>query len=132
MPSFQEITLIGHLGKNPETRNLESGNVTTFSLAVTEKWKTKDGEQKEDTEWFNIEAWGKQGEVLATYLQQGSAIFLKGRIKTDTWEKDGVKQYRQKVRVTSFQFLGGKTDSTPNTGSSNNDTQVEGEDALPF
>lgn len=125
MPNYQKIQIMGHLGKDPETRHLESGNsVTTFPLACTEKWKDKNGEQREKTEWFNIEAWGKQGEILAQYLKIGSAIFVEGKQETDVWENnEGVKQYRQKVRVSSFQFLGGKSqdESAPNTGNNSDD-----------
>jgi len=104
---------IGNLGKDPEIRYLESGNsVCNFSIACSEKWKDKDGQQKEHTEWVNIEVWGKLAEVCAEYLHAGKQVFIEGKIKTDTYEKDGEKKYRTKVVAHTMKMLGGKAAGT--------------------
>ena len=131
-----KVILIGHLGQDPETRYVPSGAaVTTFSIAVTESWKDKQtGEQKERTEWVNIEVWGKIAEACAKYLHKGSQCYVEGQLKTDSWEdKDtGEKKYRTKVHSHTVQFLSGSSnqDSAPKPKPK---PQPEGfDDDIPF
>ncbi|MCA2002801.1 MAG: single-stranded DNA-binding protein [Chloroflexi bacterium] len=106
MPSLNRVQLIGRLGKDPETKFTPSGKkVTHFSLAVGSRWKDKSGETKESTEWFNIEAWGRLGEVCQEYLKKGSLVFLEGRLKTDKYEDKGETRYFTKVVAQTLQFL---------------------------
>jgi single-strand DNA-binding protein len=106
MPTLNRVQLIGHLGRDPETRFTPNGKkVTTFSLAVSNRWKDKSGEAKESTEWVNIEAWGRLGEVCQEYLKKGSLIFLEGRLKTDKYEDKGETKYFTKVVAQTLQFL---------------------------
>ena len=87
MPTLNRVQLIGRLGKEPESKFTPTGKkVTHFSLAVSNRWKDKNGETKESTEWVNIEAWGRLGEVCQEYLKKGSLISLEGRLKTDKYE----------------------------------------------
>ena len=87
MPALNRVQLIGRLGKDPESRYTTTGKrVTNFSLAVSNRWKGKDSETKEYTEWVNIEAWERLGEVCQEYLKKGSLIYLEGRLKTDKYE----------------------------------------------
>jgi len=79
--------------------------VTHFSLAVSNRWRDKSGEMKESTEWVNIEAWGRLGEVCQEYLKKGSLIFLEGRLKTDKYEDKGETRYYTKVVALTLQFL---------------------------
>jgi single-strand DNA-binding protein len=115
MPSLNRIQLIGHLGKDPESRFMPSGkNVAHFSLAVSERWKTADGESKENTEWVNVEAWNRLGEICQQYLHKGSLIYLEGRLKTDKYEdKGGETKYYTKVVAVSMQMLDRKPGDEP-------------------
>ena len=98
MPALNRIQLIGRLGRDPEGKFTPTGKqVTHFSLAVTNRWKTRDGETKEYTEWINIEAWGRLGEVCREYLKKGSLVYLEGRLRTDRYEDQGENKYYTKV-----------------------------------
>ncbi len=106
MPSLNRVQLIGRLGKDPESRFTPTGKkVTSFSLAVGQRWKGADGKVKEQTEWFNIEAWGRIGEICQQYLQKGRLVFIEGRLKTDRYEDKGETKYFTKVVATSMQML---------------------------
>ncbi len=106
MPTLNRVQLIGRLGRDPETKFTPTGKkVTTFSLAVGNRWKDKSGETKESTEWVNIEAWGRLGEVCQEYLKKGSLVFLEGRLKTDKYEDKGETRYFTKVVAQSLEFL---------------------------
>jgi single-strand DNA-binding protein len=107
MPSLNRVQLIGRLGKDPESRFTPTGkNVTHFSLAVSERWKSAEGESKENTEWVNVEAWGRLGEICQQYLHKGKLVFLEGRLKTDKFEdKSGEAKYYTKVVAVSMQML---------------------------
>jgi single-strand DNA-binding protein len=115
MPALNRVQLIGRLGKAPETRFTPTGKkVTHFSLAVGQRWKTAEGEAKESTEWVNIEAWGRLGEVCQEYLRKGSLIFLEGRLKTDKYDdKSGETKYFTKVVAVAMQMLDRKQGEEP-------------------
>jgi len=106
MPALNRVQLIGRLGKDPDGKFTPTGKqVTHFSLAVTNRWKTKDGETKEYTEWINIEAWGRLGEVCKEYLKKGSLVYLDGRLKTDRYEDKGETKFFSKVVALQMQML---------------------------
>ncbi|HJX81061.1 MAG TPA: single-stranded DNA-binding protein [Candidatus Udaeobacter sp.] len=106
MPALNHVQLIGRLGKDPEGKFTPTGKqVTRFSLAVTNRWKTRDGETKEYTEWINIEAWGRLGQVCQEYLKKGSLVYLDGRLKTDRYEDQGESKYFSKVVALQMQML---------------------------
>jgi single-strand DNA-binding protein len=114
MPALNRVQLIGRLGKDPESRFTPTGKkVAHFSLAVSNRWKSADGEMKEYTEWVNIEAWGRLGEVCQQYLHKGSLIYLEGRLKTDKYEDKGEAKYYTKVVALLMQMLDKKTDEEP-------------------
>jgi single-strand DNA-binding protein len=115
MPTLNRIQLIGRLGKDPESHFTPTGkSVAHFSLAVSERWKTADGESRENTEWVNVEAWGRLGEVCQQYLHKGSLIYLEGRLKTDKYEdKGGETKYFTKVVAVSMQMLDRKPGEEP-------------------
>jgi len=139
-----KVIAIGNLGKDPETRYVPSGAaVTNFSIAVSETWKDKQtGEQKERTEWINVEVWGKAAEACAKYLSKGSQCYIEGKLQTDSWDdKDtGQKRYRTKVRADTVQFLdskrsGGERDQDglpPASRQQADDKQQEFDDDIPF
>lgn len=106
MPTLNRVQLIGRLGKDPESKFTPTGKkVCHFSLAVTNRWKDKSGETKESTEWVNIEAWGRLGEVCQEFLKKGSLIFVEGRLKTDKYEEKGETKFFTKIVAQSLQFL---------------------------
>lgn len=104
---MNKVMIIGYLGRDPETRYTPSGaTVCEFSVATTEKWRDKQsGEMKEETEWFNVVAWNRQAEVCGEYLRKGSRVFVEGKQQTDTWEQEGQKRYRTKLKLDRFEFL---------------------------
>ena len=114
MPSLNRVQLIGRLGKDPESRSTPTGKkVTHFSLAVSQRWKSAEGE-KEYTEWVNVEAWGRLGEVCQQYLHKGSLVFIEGRLKTDKYEdKGGETKYYTKVVAVSMQMMDRKPEEEP-------------------
>ena len=115
MPSLNHVQLIGRLGRDPEARSTPTGKkVTHFSLAISQRWKSAEGENKEATEWVNVEAWGRLGEVCQQYLHKGSLVFIEGRLKTDKYEdKGGETKYYTKVVAVSMQMLEGKPEEEP-------------------
>ncbi len=114
MPALNRVQLIGRLGKDPETRFTPNGKkVANFSLAVGERWKTTEGEAKEHTEWFNIEAWGRLGEICQQYLHKGSLAYIEGRLRTDRVEDKGETKYYTKVIALSMQMLDRKPAEEP-------------------
>jgi single-strand DNA-binding protein len=108
MPTLNRVQLIGRLGRDPESKFTPTGKkVCHFSLAVSSRWKDKSGETRESTEWVNIEAWGRLGEVCQEYLKKGSLIFVEGRLKTDKYEdrESGETKYYTKIVAQTLQFL---------------------------
>jgi len=111
MPSLNKAIIMGHLGKDPETRSLTDGSaVCNFSIATSEKWKDKNsGEMKEATEWHRINAFGKLAEVCGKYLKKGALVYVEGKIQTRKWkDKDGNDRYSTEIRAEEMKMLGGK------------------------
>lgn len=109
MPALNRVQLIGYLGKDPETRFTPTGKkVAHFSVAVTQRWKSG-GESKEYTEWINVEAWGRLGEICQQYLHKGSLVYIEGRLKTDRHEEKGETRYFTKVVALLMQMLDRKS-----------------------
>ena len=109
--SVNKVILIGNLGRDPEIRYLPSGQtVASFSLATTERFKGRDGQMKDQTEWHNVVVWGKQAETCGQYLKKGRQVYIEGRLTTRQWEaKDGSgKRSRTEVVAQRVQFLGGR------------------------
>ena len=114
MPALNRVQLIGRLGKDPESKFTPTGKkVTHFSLSVSQRWKSS-GEMKEFTEWVNIEAWGRLGEVCQEYLKKGSLVYLEGRLKTEKYDdKSGDTRYFTKIVALGLQFLDKKDKDEP-------------------
>jgi len=106
MPALNRVQLIGYLGRDPETRLTPNGKkVCNFSVAVDRRWRNAEGETKKATDWFNVEAWGRLGEVCQEYLGKGSLVYIEGRLKVDQYEKEGEKRYATKVVALTMQML---------------------------
>ncbi len=114
MPGLNRVQLIGYLGRDPETRFTPTGKqYTTFSVAVTRRWKGSNGEPKEATDWFNIEAWGRLAEICQNYLNKGRLVFVEGRLHTDRYEQDGQTRYFTKVIASQMQILDRRPEEDP-------------------
>ncbi len=106
MVGLNRIQLIGRLGRDPELKNINGGKkVCSFSLAVNRRWKDREGEPREVTDWFNIEAWDRLAEICGEFLKKGSLIFLEGRLQTDSYEENGSPRYFTKVIPSQMQML---------------------------
>jgi len=107
--SLNKILIIGHLEKDPEIRYLPSGKPTAnFSVAANHKYKTE-GEVKEETEWFNIVAYGRLAEICSEFLKKGRPVFIEGRLKTRNWvDSNGNKHYRTEVIAEGMRLIGSR------------------------
>jgi single-strand DNA-binding protein len=130
MASVNKAIIVGNLGKDPEMRYTPNGDpIASFSVATTEKWKGKDGQQQEKTEWHNITIFGKLAEVCGEYLKKGSSVYLEGRIQTDKYtDKQGVEKYSTKIIADRMQMLGGKPEGSP---SKTAETKADGKKGKP-
>ena len=125
MASVNKAILIGNLGKDPELRYTSSGQaVASFSLATTDRYKDKDGNWQERTDWHNIVVWGRQGETAKEYLSKGRSAYIEGRIQTRSYDdKDGNKKWITEIVASRVQFLGGRGEGgSKSAESSNSDT----------
>ncbi len=107
---MNKIIVIGHLGRDPEMRYTPNGQaVTSFSVASSRRYTTSSGEQREETEWFNVSAWGKLGETCNQYLAKGRQVYVEGRLSSRTYEgRDGQTRTSLDIALTDVQFLGGR------------------------
>lgn len=108
---MNKVLLIGHVGKTPEIRYLETPDhpkVAQFTLATTEARKAKDGTVTKITEWHNIVAWRGVADFVEKYIQKGSQVFIEGSLRTRSWESKGQKVYRTEIIAENLQFVGRK------------------------
>jgi len=110
MASVNKVILVGNLGRDPELRYTQSGQaVANFTLATNEKWKDKEGNSQERTEWHRIIVWGKTAENCAQYLQKGRSVYVEGRLQTRDWEdREGNKRTTTEIVAQIVNFLGGR------------------------
>lgn len=113
--SLNKVMLIGNCGKDPDVRHLESGSVTaSFTLATTERYKDRNGDTKEQTEWHNIVCWRGLAEIAEKYVRKGTPLFIEGRLRYRSYnDKDGNLRYITEIQADSFQMLGKKSDNQP-------------------
>ena len=107
---LNSVTLIGNLGKDPESRFMPNGEqVVSFSLATSRSWKNKQSGQREtESEWHRITIFGKLGEIAVKYLKKGSKVYLQGRLKTQKYQKNGVDTYATSIIADEMIMLDGK------------------------
>ncbi len=148
---INKVTLIGHLGKDPEVRYLEKDRVVAnLTLATNERYNDRNGNRVETTEWHNLEMWDGLAKVAEKYLKKGSLVYVEGKLKTEEWEKDGIKRYTTRIRVTTMNMMdkasgsSNKTATAPTSSQESsqsiakqNDDAVDsiidsGDDDLPF
>jgi len=111
MSGVNKVILIGRLGKDPEVRNLDNGAVVAnFSIATSESYKDRTtGEKKEITEWHNIVVWRGLAEISQKYLHKGDMVYIEGKLRTRSWEKDGVTRYTTEIVADNMNMLSPKT-----------------------
>ncbi|WCJ58769.1 single-stranded DNA-binding protein [Fontisphaera persica] len=119
MASYNKVLLIGNLTRDPELKYTPKGTaVARLGLAVNRRWRSESGEEKEEVTFVDIDAFGRQAEVLAQYLKKGRPLFVEGRLRLDTWEDKNTRQKRSQLRVVleGFSFLdsGGRADAPAN------------------
>jgi single-strand DNA-binding protein len=104
---MNKAMIIGNLGAKPEIRYLSSGQaVAELRVATTERWKSRDGERQEKTEWHRCVIWGKAAENAARYLDKGSKVYCEGRLQTRSWDdKDGIKRYTTEIVIDRMEYL---------------------------
>ncbi|MDB5151078.1 MAG: ssb [Mucilaginibacter sp.] len=129
MSGINKVILVGHLGKDPEVRNLEGGvSVTSFPLATSETFN-KDGRKVEQTEWHNIVMWRGLAEVAARFLSKGKLVYIEGKLRTRSFEdKEGLKKYTTEIVAENFTMLGRKSDfenESPKSSSKNGDAFID-------
>ena len=145
MASINKVILVGRLGKDPEVKATPSGStVAKFSLATDEKFTDREGNKQERTEWHNVIAWGKLGEICGQYLRKGKLVYIEGKIRTDSWEDKETKQkrYRTEIIADTMQMLdrkgddegggGGYTGARKGTSSSSSSAPEMDDDEVPF
>ncbi len=137
MASLNRVELIGNVGRDPEIVVFSNGgSVAKFSIATSEKWKNKDGEQQEETQWHNVEVFGKLADVVNSYVTKGKQIYVAGQVVYDKWEdKDGNNRTSTKIKVTGFDgkliLLGSKGDRQTSAPAQTQEPVDSGSD-IPF
>jgi single-strand DNA-binding protein len=135
MKCLNRVMVIGYVGRDPEMRYTSSGRaVTSFSVGTTRKWTGSEGESREETEWFNVVAWGDLAEISKQYVGKGQPVYVEGRLQTRSWDdQEGKKRYRtelvaQEVIVLSRRSEGDGGYDHPET----EQIASVGEDEFPF
>ena len=112
MSSLNRVTIMGNLGKDPETRYTQGGDaVCNITVATSETWKDKNGEKQEKTEWHRIVFFGRQAEIAGEYLKKGRPVLVEGKLQTRKWtDKDGVEKYSTEIVASNLVLMGGRDD----------------------
>ncbi len=116
--NFNKVILMGNLTRDIELRHGGPSNtaIAKLGIAVNRRWRTAEGENREETTFVDCDAFGRTAEVLSQYLKKGRPIFIEGHLRLDTWEKEGQKQSKLKVVIDSFQFVDSKEGGGPSEG----------------
>lgn len=119
MDGLNEVKLIGNVGKDVELKHLENDRkVARIVVATNKTYKKQNGEKESKTEWHNVEFWGDTAQFCANYVKKGMLLYVCGELRTDSYEKDGAKQYRTKIAGSEVKILssGNSGPSTPSNG----------------
>jgi single-strand DNA-binding protein len=117
--SVNKVILIGNLGKDPEVKYTPQGTpVAKFSLATNERFKDKDGNWQDRTEWHNITAWARTAEIVGEYVKKGSKVYIEGSLRTHSWDDktSGQKKYMTEIVVNDLVLLGGRGEGGGSSG----------------
>jgi single-strand DNA-binding protein len=110
MPNLNRVTLVGHLGGDPETKPAGATTVTKFNLAVTDRWRDKADEKQEHTNWIPVSVWNGRGENLPNYIKKGSCVLVEGSLRVTSYDEAGSKRYFTEVVASNVVFLDKKGD----------------------
>jgi len=128
------VTLIGHLGGDPEVKNYAGDKKkASFSIATTDTYKNNKGDKVSDTQWHNIVIWGKTAEALHEFLVKGRQVYIEGKLTSREWEKDGVKRRTTEVKADRVLLLGSAANRpTAGAGDTPGTVAAPDEDSIPF
>lgn len=112
---MNKAILIGRVGQDPESKDVNGSTVVNLSVATDESYKDKSGQKVEQTEWHKVNAWGRLAEIIVQYVKKGDLICIEGKIQTRKYEKDGVTHYMTEIRANEMKMLGSRPaqESTP-------------------
>jgi single-strand DNA-binding protein len=132
MASVNKVILVGNVGRDPELRYTQSGQpVASFSIATNERFKDRDGNWKDRTEWHRIVAWARLAEICGEYLKKGSPVYIEGRIQTRDWEdKEGNKRQTTEIVALTMQMLGRRGEGGGPTMGGDDQSRAAGDDPL--
>lgn len=127
--SVNKVMLVGRLGQDPDVRYMPNETaVCNFSLATSRRYKNKDGERVENTEWHRVVMFGKLAEIAKEYVKKGSQIYIEGRLQTRKWQtKEGQDRYTTEIVAENMTMLGGRSDATGGSNQSSNDSEFSQE-----
>ena len=130
---YQRTVVVGHLGRDPEMRYTQEGTpVTSFNVATTRRWTSREGEAREETTWFRVSAWGRQAEVCNQYLSKGRLVLVEGTVNASAWKgRDGEARASLELRAERVVFLGGRGEPVEADTGAEVGEDV-GEDEIPF
>ena len=134
MASYNKVILLGNLTRDPELRYTPKGTASArLGMAVNRSYKTETGETREEVTFVDIDAWGKQAELIAQYLRKGNPLFVEGRLKLDQWDDKTSGQKRSAIRVVmeNFQFVGGRAEGRPTGGPPSSGQSASASPAAP-
>jgi single-strand DNA-binding protein len=126
---LNKVMVIGHAGRDPEMRYIPSGKpVTSFSVATSRSWTNSEGERRQETEWFNVVAWGNLAEICKQHIRKGQQVYVEGRLQTRSWEDhEGRKRFRTELVANEMILLGERRGASEAAESTD-----EGEEEFPF
>lgn len=125
MDGLNEVKLIGNVGKDVELRHLENDRkVATIVLATNKTYKKQNGEKESKTEWHNVEFWGDTAQFCGNYVKKGMLLYVCGELRTDSYEKDGVKRYRTKIAGSEIKILANASAGTSSTTNVSDSTEA--------
>jgi single-strand DNA-binding protein len=126
---LNKVMVIGHAGRDPEMRYIPSGKpVTSFSVATSRSWTNSEGERRQETEWFNVVAWGNLAEICKQHIRKGQQVYVEGRLQTRSWEDhEGKKRFRTELVANEMILLGDRRGASEAAESTD-----EGEEEFPF
>jgi len=124
-----EVTLLGHLGNDADYRQTPDGHqVSHVSLATNTIWKDKDGNKQQRTEWHRVVFFNRLAEIASEYLKKGMQVYIKGKLRTHSWEKDGIKRWTTEIIAKDMQMLGPSDKNRPDS----NPPEKEKEDSTDY
>jgi single-strand DNA-binding protein len=134
MSDLNKAMIIGRLTRDPESRNIPTGQlVSSFSVATSRNWKDKSGAKQEKVEFHNVVAWGKLAEICKQYLNKGKKVLIEGRLQTRSWDdQNGQKKYKTEIIAENMQMLDSLSSGTNNASGTNNTSKKEDSNELPM